>query len=155
MPQRSTETERVAYGALMAQTDTEHLTILGAPAEPSRRLESFPNRATGRFFVVRLESREFTCLCPKTGQPDFAEIVVRYVPDSQVVESKSFKLYLASYRNEGVFHEHVVNLILDDLTAACAPHWCEVTGRFTVRGGVAITVVAEHTRTAAARGQWR
>ena len=90
-----------------------------------------------------------------TSQPDFAEILVRYVPDARVVESKSFKLYLASYRDEGVFHEHVVNRILDDLVAACAPHWCEVTGRFNVRGGVAITVVTEHTRTAAARTQWR
>lgn len=139
----------------MEPQDAPRLTILGAPAEPSKRLETFPNRASDRFYVVRLESREFTCRCPKTGQPDFAEILVRYVPDSQVVESKSFKLYLTSYRNEGVFHEHVINLILDDLVAACAPHWCEVTGRFSVRGGVAITVVAEHTRSAAARDQWR
>jgi 7-cyano-7-deazaguanine reductase len=139
----------------MAQQETQYLSILGAPAEPSKRLETFPNRTPGRFYAVRLESREFTCLCPKTGQPDFAEILVRYVPDAQVVESKSFKLYLASYRNEGVFHEHVTNRILDDLVAACAPHWCEVTGRFSVRGGVAITVVAEHTRSPAARDQWR
>ena len=139
----------------MTPQDTAHLTLLGTSAQPSKRLETFPNRTPGRFYLVRVESRELTCLCPKTGQPDFAEILVRYVPDAQVVESKSFKLYLASYRNEGVFHEHLINRVLDDFVAASGPHWCEVTGRFSVRGGVAITVVAEHTRSAAARDQWR
>ena len=137
----------------------QDLTILGNPAAvPSKRLEAFPNRVprtAGRYYLVRLSSREFTCVCPMTGQPDFAEIRVRYVPDARVVESKSFKLYLWSYRDEGVFHEHVVNRILDDLVAAGDPHWCEVVGVFNVRGGVEITVEAEHTRTAAARAQWR
>jgi 7-cyano-7-deazaguanine reductase len=135
----------------------DELTLLGAEGvtKPSKRLETFPNRARDRYYLVRIGSAEFTCVCPLTGQPDFAEIRVRYVPDARVVESKSFKLYLWSYRDEGVFHEHLVNRILDDLVAACAPHWCEVSGVFNARGGVAITVEAEHTRTAAARDQWR
>ena len=142
-----------------AAQEQQDLTLLGNPtAAPSKRLEAFPNRVPrtpDRYYLVRLSSREFTCLCPMTGQPDFAEIRVRYVPDARVVESKSFKLYLWSYRDEGVFHEPVVNRILDDLVAASDPHWCEVSGVFNVRGGVEITVEAEHTRTAAARAQWR
>ena len=86
-----------------------------------------------------------------TGQPDFATIRVDYVPDQSVVESKSFKLYLWSYRNEGVFHEHLVNTILDDLVKALNPHWCKVTGIFNIRGGIGITVEAEQTKTPAAK----
>jgi len=86
-----------------------------------------------------------------TGQPDFATIKVEYVPDKTVVESKSFKLYLWSYRNEGAFHEHVVNTILDDLVRALDPHWCKVTGVFNIRGGIGITVEAEKIKTPAAR----
>ncbi len=130
------------------------MSILGNPAQPSKKLEAFPNRAPGRFYLVTLETSEFTCLCPKTGQPDFATIRVQYIPDASVVESKSFKLYLWSYRNEGAFHEHVVNLILDDLVKALDPHWCRVTGIFNVRGGIGITVETEHTKTAEARRQW-
>lgn len=139
----------------MIKADIQNLSILGSRAKPSKTMESFPNRATERFYLVRLGSDEFTCLCPKTGQPDFAEIRIRYVPDERVVESKSFKLYLSSYRDEGVFHEHVVNTILDDFVATCAPHWCEVDAKFAVRGGVKIMVVSEHTRTDEARNQWR
>ena len=89
---------------------------------------------------------EFTCLCPLTGQPDFATIRLRYVPDAHLIELKSLKLYLWSYRNEGVFHEHVTNLILDDLVAALEPHFCEVVGAFAVRGGIALTVEASYTK---------
>ena len=132
----------------------EGLTILGGKAEPSKKLEAFPNRSPDRFYLVSLHSSEFTCLCPITGQPDFASIHVDYVPDKKVVESKSFKLYLWSYRNEGAFHEHVVNQILDDLQKVLDAHWIRVTGVFNIRGGIDITVEAEHTRTIEARKQW-
>ena len=135
-------------------TDLSGLTILGGTARPSKNLEAFPNRSPGRFYLVTLETDEFTCLCPKTGQPDFAHIRVDYVPDQKVVESKSFKLYLWSYRNEGAFHEHVINRILDDLVAVLDPHWCQVRGIFNIRGGIGITVKAEHTKTPEARLQW-
>ncbi len=135
-------------------SDVQDLSILGHSAQPSKNLEAFPNRTPGRFYLVTLETDEFTCLCPKTGQPDFATIRVEYVPDEKVVESKSFKLYLWSYRNEGVFHEHVSNLILDDLVRVLDPHWIRVTGVFNIRGGIGITVEAEHTKTEAARQQW-
>jgi 7-cyano-7-deazaguanine reductase len=134
--------------------DLKNLTILGGQAKPSKKLEAFPNRAPGRFYLVTLETDEFTCICPKTGQPDFAHIRIQYIPDGSVVESKSLKLYLWSYRNEGAFHEHVVNVILDDLVRALDPHWCKVTGVFNVRGGIGITVEAEHTKTPEARKQW-
>ncbi len=135
-------------------SDLKDLSILGHTAQPSKKLEAFPNRAPGRFYLVTLETSEFTCMCPMTGQPDFATIRVQYIPDAKVVESKSFKLYLWSYRNEGAFHEHVVNVILDDLVKALDPHWCKVTGVFNIRGGIGITVEAEHTKTAEARLQW-
>lgn len=131
--------------------DLQGLTLLGRKAQPSKKLEAFPNRAPGRYYLVTLETREFTCLCPVTGQPDFATLRVDYVPDEKIVESKSFKLYLWSYRNEGVFHEHVVNVILDDLVRVLSPHFIRVTGAFHVRGGIAITVTAEHVRTPEAR----
>jgi 7-cyano-7-deazaguanine reductase len=96
-------------------SDLDGLTVLGRDAKPSKNLETFPNHTPGRFYTVALTTDEFTCVCPATGQPDFATIRVRYVPDQLILESKSFKLYLWSYRNEGVFHEHVVNTIPDDL----------------------------------------
>ncbi len=133
------------------KSDLEGLTKLGRKAAPSKKLEAFPNHNPDRFYRVILETDEFTCVCPMTGQPDFASIRVDYVPDRSVVESKSFKLYLWSYRNEGAFHEHVVNTILDDLVKALDPHWCKVTGAFNVRGGIGITVEAEHVKTAAAK----
>jgi 7-cyano-7-deazaguanine reductase len=135
-------------------TDLDGLTLLGGKAEPSKKLEAFPNRSPERFYLVTLDTNEFTCLCPKTGQPDFASIRVEYVPDDKVVESKSFKLYLWSYRNEGAFHEHVINTILGDLVELLDPHWCRVTGVFNIRGGIGISVVAEHTKTEEARQQW-
>ena len=134
--------------------DIDDLTILGRPAQPSKALEAFPNRTPGRYYLVTLEADEFTCLCPVTGQPDFAKIRIQYVPDQKIVESKSLKLYLWSYRDEGVFHEHVVNRILDDLVSLLDPHWCKVTGIFNIRGGIGITVHAESTKTPAARLQW-
>jgi 7-cyano-7-deazaguanine reductase len=135
-------------------SDLDGLTILGRPARPGRELEAFPNRSPGRFYSVTLETDEFTCLCPVTGQPDFARIRVQYVPDEKIVESKSFKLYLWSYRDEGAFHEHVVNRILEDLVGVLDPHWIRVTGVFNIRGGIGITVEAEHTKTPQAREQW-
>lgn len=133
------------------ESDLVNLTLLGNQAEPSKKLEAFPNHNPGRFYLVTLETDEFTCLCPKTGQPDFATIRVEYVPDKKVIESKSFKLYLWSYRNEGAFHEHVINTILDDLVKVLDPHWCKVTGVFNVRGGIGITVEAEQVKTVAAK----
>lgn len=111
---------------------------------PSRKLETFPNRNSKRDYVVELRTSEFTCLCPATGQPDFADIRILYVPDQKIVESKSLKLYLWSYRDEGVFHEHFANLLLDDLIVALSPRWCLVETRFNARGGIAIDVRAEH-----------
>jgi len=127
------------------------LTILGKKAQPSKKLEAFPNRNPGRYYKVILETEEFTCLCPITGQPDFAKIRIEYVPDSKIVESKSLKLYLWSYRNEGAFHEHVVNTILDDLVALLDPHYMKVSGVFNIRGGIGITVECQYVRTPAAR----
>ncbi|MGE5248774.1 MAG: preQ(1) synthase [Bacteroidota bacterium] len=132
-------------------SDLRDLSLLGKKAEPVRKLEAFPNHNPERFYRVTLETSEFTCLCPATGQPDFATIRVDYVPDQKVVESKSFKLYLWSYRNEGVFHEHVINTILDDLVKALDPHYIRVTGVFNIRGGIGITVQADHLKTPAAR----
>ena len=135
-------------------SDLDDLTILGGKAEPSKKLETFPNRSPDRYYLVTLETEEFTCVCPATGQPDFATIRIQYVPDEKIVESKSLKLYFWSYRDEGVFHEHVVNQILDDLVKALDPHWCKVIGVFNVRGGIGISVEAEHTKTPEAREQW-
>lgn len=134
--------------------DISGLTALGGKTQPTKTLEAFPNRAPDRYYLVSLHTSEFTCLCPKTGQPDFATIHVDYVPDKKVIESKSFKLYLWSYRNEGAFHEHVVNQILDDLQNILESHWIRVSGVFNIRGGIGIKVEAEHTRTPAARRQW-
>ena len=119
------------------------LTLLGRKVlKPSGKLEAFPNQNRGRDYRVILETEEFTSLCPITGQPDFGAITVSYIPGRLVVESKSLKLYLWSYRNQGVFHEAVVNRILDDLVKAVKPRQMQVTGNFRVRGGIAITVVA-------------
>ncbi len=125
--------------------DFQGLTFLGSGeiARPERKLETFPNR-TKRDYTVTLTTDEFTCVCPMTGQPDFAKITIQYIPDKKIVESKSLKLYFWSFRNEGVFHEHVTNVILDDLVAALQPRWCKVSASFAVRGGIAITVDAEY-----------
>ena len=133
------------------KSDLDGLTMLGHKAEPSKNLEAFPNHNPERFYRVTLETDEFTCVCPMTGQPDFATIRVDYVPDKMVVESKSFKLYLWSYRNEGIFQEHLINTVLDDLVKTLDPHWCKVTGVFNKRGGIGITVDAEHVKTLEAK----
>ena len=123
----------------------EGLSHLGqGGTQPSRTLETFPNRNPDRDYLVELITDEFTCVCPMTGQPDFADITIRYVPDQKIVESKSLKLYLWSFRNEGIFHEHVSNRILDDLVEALDPRWCQVDAHFSVRGGIAIRIKAEH-----------
>jgi len=111
-------------------------------AEPKNELELFPNPQPDRPYFISMECPEFTCLCPRTGQPDFATIRIRYVPDKLCVELKSLKLYLWSYRNEGTFHEAVVNKILDDLSGACKPRFMEVVGDFFVRGGIHTVVTA-------------
>ena len=113
---------------------------------PSTHMETFANPRPGRDYEIRMEIPEFTCVCPMTGQPDFATITIRYVPAFRIVESKSLKLYLGTYRNEGIFQEHLVNTICDDLVRALDPEWIEVTGAFKSRGGIAITVVASHAR---------
>jgi 7-cyano-7-deazaguanine reductase len=122
------------------------LTMLGRAAQPSKTLEAFPNLHPERDYVVTLKTEEFTCVCPMTGQPDFATVTIAYIPDQRIVESKSMKLYLWSYRNEGIFHEHLTNTILNDLVALLHPRWCKVTGEFKARGGISITVEAEHRR---------
>ena len=107
---------------------------------PSKQLETFANPRPGRGYRITFECPEFTCLCPMTGQPDFATILIEYVPDQLCVELKSLKLYLWSYRTEGAFHEEVTNRICDDLVAAIAPRQVTVTGKFSVRGGILTTV---------------
>ena len=114
------------------------------PERPSRSLETFPNPNPERDFEIRFDCPEFTCVCPMTGQPDFATIRIRYVPDEVCVELKSLKLYLWSYRDEGVFHEAVTNRILDDLVAAVKPRRMHVEGDFFVRGGIHTVVRVEH-----------
>jgi 7-cyano-7-deazaguanine reductase len=111
---------------------------------PSKALETFANPQPGRDYTIRIEVPEFTCLCPKTGQPDFATLLIEYVPDRLCVELKALKLYVWSYRNEGAFHEAVTNRILDDLAGATRPRFMRLTARFNVRGGIYTTVVAEH-----------
>lgn len=114
------------------------------PSSPSRQLETFPNPRPDRKYEIRFDCPEFTCLCPKTGQPDFATIKIRYTPANTCVELKSLKLYLWSYRNDGAFHEAVTNQILDDLVAAVEPHSMVVIGDFMVRGGIHTVVEARY-----------
>ncbi len=113
-------------------------------SKPNKTLETFPNPNPGRDYLIRFETNEFTCLCPKTGQPDFATIRVEYVPDATCVELKSWKLYLWSYRTEGAFHEAVTNRILDDLVAAVSPRRARIEGDFNLRGGIHTTIVCDY-----------
>ena len=113
-------------------------------SRPSKALENFPNPREGRDYTIRMELPEFTCLCPKTGQPDFAEFTLEYVPDQLCVELKSLKLYMWSFRDEGHFHEDVTNRILDDLVKAIQPKFMRLAGRFNVRGGIWTDVIVEH-----------
>ena len=114
------------------------------PTKPSKSLEVFPNPNPDRDYEIQFECPEFTCLCPRTGQPDFATIRIRYIPDGLCVELKSLKLYLWSYRNVGAFHEKVTNQILDDLVKATKPRSMRVEGDFFVRGGIHTTVAVTY-----------
>ena len=116
------------------------------PSQPSKDLETFDNPMPERDYTIRIDIPEFTCLCPKTGQPDFATLHLEYVPDQRCVELKSLKLYVWSFREEGAFHEAVTNRILDDLVAATQPRFMRLTAKFNVRGGIYTSVVAEHQR---------
>jgi 7-cyano-7-deazaguanine reductase len=111
---------------------------------PSKTLETFPNPQQERDYTIRMRIPEFTCLCPKTGQPDFAELRLEYVPDQLCVELKALKNYIWSYRNEGAFHEAITNRILSDLVVTIAPRFMRLTAEFNVRGGIYTIVVAEH-----------
>jgi len=108
-------------------------------------IETFPNPFPGRSYTIEMESPEFTCLCPKTGQPDFATLYISYIPEKKCIELKSLKVYLTTYRNEGGFHEKVVNIILDDLVSACKPRKMKIVGDFNVRGGIHTTVTVEYS----------
>ena len=116
------------------------------PSRPSQRLQSFRNPSPERDYRIRMEMPEFTCLCPLTGQPDFAQLELEYVPDRLCVELKSLKLYLWSFRDQGAFHEAVTNRMLDDLVRATRPRFMRLTARFNVRGGIATAIVAEHRK---------
>ena len=122
------------------------------PSTPSKSLETFKNPATDRDYEIAFDCPEFTCLCPLTGQPDFARFTIRYVPDEKCVELKSLKLYLWSYRNEGAFHEAVTNRILDDLVKVTRPRRMVVEGDWFVRGGIATKVTASFEQPKRHRG---
>jgi 7-cyano-7-deazaguanine reductase len=113
-------------------------------ATPTREIELFPNPQPGRDYTIRIRIPEFTCLCPRTGQPDFATLELEYVPDALCVELKSLKLYVWSFRDRGAFHEAVTNEIADLLVASLKPRFLRLAAQFNVRGGIATTVVAEH-----------
>jgi len=114
------------------------------PTQPTKELETFVNPNPEKDYEINFECPEFTCVCPKTGQPDFATIYISYIPDELCVELKSLKLYLWSYRNEGAFHEAVTNRILDDLVSVTKPRYMKVDGEFYVRGGIYTTVSCEY-----------
>ncbi|MBI4964290.1 MAG: NADPH-dependent 7-cyano-7-deazaguanine reductase QueF [Desulfomonile tiedjei] len=136
----------------MHKREFDDLTVLSKagtvyPESPEKaRLESFANKYANRNYVVEFNCPEFTSLCPVTGQPDFARIVITYVPDLKCLESKSLKIYLFSFRNAGMFHEEITNKILDDLVAACEPKWARVRGLMNPRGGISIDVSAEYCK---------
>ncbi len=116
------------------------------PTMPSKDLDTFPNPHPTRDYTIRFEVPEFTCLCPLTGQPDFAHFVIDYIPDELCVELKSLKLYFWSYRDEGAFHEDVTNRILDDIVAAVDPRWAKIEGDWNIRGGIRTVVTVEHRK---------
>jgi 7-cyano-7-deazaguanine reductase len=116
------------------------------PSRPSKQLQTFPNPAPERDYRIRMEIPEFTCLCPMTGQPDFATLTLDYIPDRLCVELKSLKLYVWSYRDQGAFHEAVTNKILGDLVGATRPRYMKLEARFNVRGGIHTSVSAEHRK---------
>jgi len=116
------------------------------PTQPSRDLETFPNPQSQRDYTIDMDCPEFTSVCPRTGQPDFGTIRISYVPDQKCIELKSLKLYLWSYRERGIFYEAVINEILDDLVAACAPRRMTVVGDFNVRGGIRTVVTVSYAK---------
>ncbi len=116
------------------------------PSKPSKNLDTFPNPAPNRDYLIHFDIPEFTCLCPLTGQPDFAHFKIDYVADKLCVELKSLKNYMWSYRNEGAFHEAVSNKILDDLAALTKPRFMRLTARWYVRGGIFTNVIVEHRK---------
>ncbi len=135
------------------QDDTSGLSQLGSQGTnylfdgpKQEMLETFPNPFPERDYIVSHQTSEFSSLCPRTGQPDFCNLLIEMTPDQRIVESKSLKLYLFSYRNYGAFMERIVNTILSDLVAASDPRWCRVSGIFNARGGITTTVIAEHRK---------
>ena len=112
--------------------------------QPSKELETFPNPQPGRDYTIRIRIPEFTCLCPVTGQPDFATLHLEYIPEERCVELKSLKQYIWAFRDQGAFHEAVTNEVLQDLVDALGPRFMRLTSEFNVRGGIYTTVVAEH-----------
>lgn len=114
------------------------------PSSPSKTLETFDNKFPQRDYTIKIDVPEFTCLCPMTGQPDFATFVIEYIPDKTCVELKALKMYMWSFREEGTFHEAITNQILDDLVDATQPRYMKVTGKFNVRGGIYTDVIVEH-----------
>ena len=116
------------------------------PSRPSKTLDTFPNPAPERDYRIRMEIPEFTCVCPMTGQPDFATLSLDYIADRRCVELKSLKLYIWSFRDRGAFHEAVTNRILDDLVRATRPRYMRLEARFNVRGGIFTSVIAEHRK---------
>jgi 7-cyano-7-deazaguanine reductase len=116
------------------------------PSKPTNKIETFPNPAPQRDYHVHMEIPEFTCLCPMTGQPDFANLFLDFIPDRKNIELKSLKLYIWSYRDQGAFHEAVTNKIADDLVKVMQPRFLRLTAKFFVRGGIFTNVVVEHTK---------
>ena len=125
-------------GEQMKKKLSKQKQVVGGP------IETFPNRNPERDYEIQIEAPEFTAVCPRTGQPDFATLTLTYVPDQLCLELKSFKLYLQSYRNKGIFHEHVTNEILNDLVKSCAPRRMTLVGEFNARGGIRTTVTASY-----------
>jgi len=134
-------------GKTVKSGDFDSLTLLGEKTTgPVKQLETFPNHHRGREYTITMKTEEFTTICPLTGQPDFAKISIQYIPDQKILESKSLKLYLWSFRNRGVFHEHVTNEILDDIVSALEPLFCKVKADFAVRGGISIMIETEYKK---------
>ncbi len=145
-PRKKESTSKAVAKSLSGKETSAGLTKLGdKPTAPAAKsLETFPNPQPKRDFVIHMQIPEFTCLCPITGQPDFATLYLDYIPDKRCVELKSLKLYIWSFRDEGKFHEAVTNEILDDIVKAISPRYARLTAKFWVRGGIFTTVEAEH-----------
>ena len=145
-PRKTESTSKAAAKSLSGKETPARLTKLGdkPTALATKTLETFPNPQPKRDFVIHMQIPEFTCLCPITGQPDFATLYLDYIPETRCVELKSLKLYVWSFRDEGKFHEAVANEILDDIVQAIAPRFARLTAKFWVRGGIFTTIVVEH-----------